>query len=368
MSYQRSERSTKRNASSPLALRSFGFYFALIVSVATADGPCDILAAAGNPCVAAHSTVRALYSNYSGPLYKVSRTDGRSADIGVVAPGGFANISIQDAFCAGGDCNITKLYDQSPKGNHLTQRISCVPGQGCVYHKMVNASRHPIGVRDGKTVYGMWFDPGYGYNVDVTSGVAKGNDPESIFAVMSGTHYNDRCCFDYGNSENNQLVPWRGGSGSMEAIYFGNAGWHHNRGVGDGPWAGADLEAGMYYGGGEQTIYNNQSTPLTSDFVSLHLKGRVDGFALKGGDATKGTFKTMYDGPRPDPKLACCVRPPWHYQPMLKQGAIILGTGGDNSNHAEGNFYEGYIATGVTSAATDDAIQANIVEVGYRTL
>ena len=124
----------------------------------------------------------------------------------------------------------------------------------------------------------------------------------------------------------------------------------------------------MYYGGAEQTVVNNQSTPLTSDFVSLHLKGRTDSFALKGGDATTGQLTTMYDGPRPDPKLACCVRPPWSYQPMLKQGAIILGTGGDNSNRAEGNFYEGYIAAGVTSAETDNAIQANIINVGYRTL
>ena len=32
--------------------------------------------------------------------------------------------------------------------------------------------------------------------------------------------------------------------------------------------------------------------------------------------------------------LRCCVKPggEWHYQPMMKQGAIILGTGGDNSN------------------------------------
>lgn len=97
----------------------------------------------------------------------------------------------------------------------------------------------------------------------------------------------------------------------------------------------------MYYGGGDQTIVNNNSFPLTSDFVSLHLKGRNDSFALKGGDATKGPLVTTYDGPRPDPKLACCVRPPWSYQPMQKQGAIILGTGGDNSNGAEGNFYEG---------------------------
>ena len=51
---------------------------------------------------------------------------------------------------------------------------------------------------------------------------------------------------DYGNSENNQLVPWRGGAGAMEAIYFGNAGWHKNRRLGHGPWVGADLEAAMY--------------------------------------------------------------------------------------------------------------------------
>ena len=31
-----------------------------------------------------------------------------------------------------------------------------------------------------------------------------------------------------------------------------------------------------------------------------------------------------------------------------------------------GNFYEGYIATGVTSAATDDAIQRAVVAAGYR--
>ena len=53
---------------------------------------------------------------------------------------------------------------------------------------------------------------------------------------------------------------------------------------------------------------------------------------------------------------------------MRKQGAIILGTGGDNSNGGVGTFYEGFIASGVTSASTDDAIQANIIAVGYKTL
>ena len=54
------------------------------------------------------------------------------------------------------------------------------------------------------------------------------------------------------------------------------------------------------------------------------------------------------------------------YQPMRKQGAIILATGGDQSNRAEGNFYEGFMATGYASAETDAAVQANIVAVGYK--
>src|SRR3954468_22365289 len=37
------------------------------------EGPCDIYASAGCPCVAAHSTTRALYVSYNGPLYQVMR-------------------------------------------------------------------------------------------------------------------------------------------------------------------------------------------------------------------------------------------------------------------------------------------------------
>src|SRR5271155_4430274 len=63
-------------------------------------GPCDIYAAAADPCVAAHSTTRALYASYNGPLYQILRqSDGKTLDIGVVQPaaspfpdaGGYAN-------------------------------------------------------------------------------------------------------------------------------------------------------------------------------------------------------------------------------------------------------------------------------------
>ena len=51
------------------------------------EGPCDIYAAEGCPCVAAHSTTRALYASYNGPLYQIMRqSDGKTLDIGVVQP------------------------------------------------------------------------------------------------------------------------------------------------------------------------------------------------------------------------------------------------------------------------------------------
>ena len=51
-------------------------------------GPCDIYAAGGTPCVAAHSTTRALYATYNGPLYQVMRqSDNTTKDIGVLDAG-----------------------------------------------------------------------------------------------------------------------------------------------------------------------------------------------------------------------------------------------------------------------------------------
>lgn len=39
-----------------------------LLNAICAEGPCDILRAAGTPCVAAHSTTRAMYQAYTGPL------------------------------------------------------------------------------------------------------------------------------------------------------------------------------------------------------------------------------------------------------------------------------------------------------------
>jgi hypothetical protein len=61
----------KIHATSHTTMAMAALILALFVVGTAAEGPCDILGAAGNPCVAAHSTVRALYAAYDGPLYNV---------------------------------------------------------------------------------------------------------------------------------------------------------------------------------------------------------------------------------------------------------------------------------------------------------
>merc|ERR1712060_907124 len=93
---------------------------------------------------------------------------------------------------------------------------------------------------------------------------------------------------------------------------------------------------------------------ITYQYVTAMAKGKQGGFALKGGNAQGGTLQTLHEGARPA-----------GYATMKKQGAIILGTGGDNSCSAIGTFYEGAMTASYTADATDDAIQTNIVAAGY---
>ena len=90
------------------------------VARAAASLPCDIYAAGGTPCVAAHSTIRALFASYNGPLYQVQRaSDSSYLDVGLLSAGGYANAAPQVSFCAGTTCTITKIYDQTSNHNDL---------------------------------------------------------------------------------------------------------------------------------------------------------------------------------------------------------------------------------------------------------
>jgi len=84
--------------------------------------PCDLYASVGTPCVAAHSTVRALFSAYTGTstrsgARRITQLRHRRALCGRLC-----QRPPHRSFCSGTTCVITIIYDQSGRGNNLTQR------------------------------------------------------------------------------------------------------------------------------------------------------------------------------------------------------------------------------------------------------
>jgi len=328
------------------------------------EGPCDIYAAAGCPCVAAHSTTRALYASYNGPLYQVMRqSDGKTLDIGVVQPvgspvpdaGGYADAAAQDAFCANTYCWITKIYDQSGMGNHLVQAPRggfSGPAMGG-FNNIPIADMAPITIM-GHKAYGVFIEPGMGLRQNDTKGTAVDDQAEGQYWVVSGHHYNSGCCYDYGNAETDSRDD---GNGTMETTYYGNASaWY--RGPDPGPWIMTDQENNLV------GCVNPDGSKFCADlpiitwrFVTATADGEPHHWRSMGGDAQKGDLKVMFDGPRVNDT----------YDPMRKQGAILLGNGGDNSNGSQGTFYEGAMTAPGTfpTQETNQKIQANVVAAKY---
>ena len=337
--------------------RSSAFVLGLVATTGSlvSAGPCDIYSSGGTPCVAAHSTTRALYSGYSGALYQLRRgSDNATTNISPVNAGGIANGGAHDSFCGGTTCLISIIYDQSGRNNHLTQaQKGAFAGPDANGADYLSAGGGAPATLNGQRVYGVFITPGSGYRNNAVSGTAKGDEPEGIFAVLDGTHFNGACCFDYGNAETSGLDT---GNGHMETIYFGLAnGW--GTGSGNGPWIMADLENGLYSG---QNTGQNPTNPSIGDrFVTAIVKGNSGNqWAIRGGNAASGGLSTFHSGPRPNAP---------GYNPMSKEGAIILGIGGDNSNTGQGTFYEGAITSGYPSDATENSVQANIVAAKYNT-
>jgi len=332
------------------------------------EGPCDVYAAGGAPCVAAHSTTRALYASYNGPLYQVLRqSDGKTLDIGVVQSvaspvpdaGGYANAAAQDAFCANTYCWITTIYDQSPKLNHLTQAPRggfSGPAMGG-FNNVPVADMAPVTIM-GHKAYGVFIEPGMGLRDDDPKGTAVDDQAEGQYWVVDGHHYNNGCCYDYGNAETDSRDD---GDGTMETTYYGNAtAWY--RGPAPGPWIMTDQENNLV--GCVNESPNDKYCPdlpiITWRFVSATADGEPHHWRSMGGDAQKGDLKVMFDGPRVKNDRSS-------YDPMRKQGAILLGNGGDNSVGSQGTFYEGAMTAPNTfpSQQTNQRVQANIVAAKY---
>jgi len=323
-------------------------------SCATASGTatsgssvCDIYSSDGTPCAAAYSLDRALYSDYDGPLYQVERaSDDTTANIGLRSTGGDVNASEQDSFCADTTCTITEIYDQSPEGNNLTIEQGGGANHSADVGAIANALPITIG---GNEAYGLDITSGTGYRDDDTEGIATGDEASGTYMLASGTNVNSGCCFDFGNAETDNEDK---GAGAMDAVnlttYCGN---NNPSPCSGGPWVEADMENGQWTGGDGANV----EPASNSDFVTAMLanNGQTT-FELEGGNGQSGGLTTFYDGALPS-----------GYSPMDQEGAIVLGTGGDNSNSDIGSFFEGVVTQGVPSQAAENAVQANIVSAGY---
>lgn len=330
------------------------------------EGPCDVYARGGTPCVTAHSTTRALLASYDGPLYQIMRqSDGKTLDIGVVGatagdPGGYADAAAQDAFCKDTYCWITVLYDQSGKGNHLYQAPRggfSGPAMGG-YNNVPLMDWAPVTLM-GHKVYGLFIAPGMGLRLNDPLGTAVDDQAEGQYWVFSGQHYNSGCCFDYGNAETDSRDD---GDGTMETTYFGNSrGWYY--GEGDGPWIMTDQENNLVgcVNPDPNDKYCRGLNSVDWRFVTAMADGEPHHWRSMGGNAQEGELKVYYDGGR-------IQNPRNSYDPMRKQGAILLGNGGDNSNGSAGTFYEGAMTAAGTfpTQAVNQEIQANVVAARYR--
>ncbi|NUP49069.1 MAG: alpha-L-arabinofuranosidase [Catenulispora sp.] len=333
--------------------------FLAVAGVQTAASParaataqaCDVYATGGTPCAAAYSTVHALFAAYNGPLYQIQRaSDSSKTDIGVLSAGDYANGPAQVSFCTGTTCTITKIYDQTSHHNDMPISWGGFwKGPGPNGSDVgADAMALPVTV-NGHQVFGVKVRPGVGYRIDSTVGVPTGSQPEGIYMVTSSNYYNSQCCFDFGSAETDHSDD---GNATMNAIEWGNACWFGGC-TGPGPWVEADLENGMY---STNRGPNNADNPgVSHPFVSAWEKNNgTSNFTLKNGDATTGGLTTTYSGGLPN-----------GYSPMKVQPDVELGTGGDNSNGGQGEFFEGAVTTGFPSDATENAVQAAITATGY---
>jgi non-reducing end alpha-L-arabinofuranosidase len=309
--------------------------------------PCDIYASGNTPCVAAYSMVRALLRAYSGNLYQVKKADGTVKDIGVLAPGGFANATVQDAFCGTDACTVSILYDQSGKGNHLTKAPpGCYTGTKIIQGNESDAKGRSLMV-GGRKAYALYMIPGDGYRNNKTTGMPIDAQAQGIYEVVDGTRNNGACCWDFGNA---RIDNCNGSIGNTNALFFGTAYW--GKGAGSGPWFMADFETVWAGGSGLATAINPDSPSATYDYAMGILKTNATNYAIRVGNAQSGSLVTTYDGALP-------------FSTWAMKGGIILGISGDVSNSSLGTFFEGAITFGRPTDATDTAVLQNAQAAGY---
>jgi hypothetical protein len=330
-------------------------------------GPCDIFAAESTPCVAAYSTIRLLKGDYAGPLYEVragssatnTGTGGTPYDIGTT-PNGFADANAQDAVCSGTVCTVSRLYDQSGRGNHLTvaKRGTMDGGPNAAmddFESIADASEITVG---GARVYPLYMQTRQGYRLQALgNGMPRGTAAQGIYMLADGTRGTGACCWEFGNVTTDPTT-YRG----VNSLLFGIGFW--GQGNGTGPWFMADFGAGVWAGGSvsgdpgwgdlnDPASPRNANNPtLMVPFALGFLKTNASSYSLRMANAaTASTLTTAYAGGLP--------------RTLDNQGGIVLGVGANNDNNERSTFYEGAIVAGYPADATQNAVFQNVKAAGY---
>ena len=332
----------------------------------SSPGVCDLFAAGGTPCVAALSLTRALYAAYDGPLYCVRNGDTNATrDIGVTAVGGIADVALQERFCGSALCVVERIYDQSPSGNHMGIEHGA-PWQKAPRNSQaagVNLTAASRVILGGAPVYSAVFDTHCettkgncdglfaGYSNRTARDTPVGDEPQTVYALYDGRHYNTGCCFEWGNAEKNATQD----NGSMEAVFWGCNDTHPPLPACEkGPYVYSDLEH-MHE---MMTLPGYEPTRLQPvDFLFALVKGEPGRLVVAAADAQKDTaLRIIRDSPYPDGFSS------------KKQGGLVLAVGGDTSPYGAGTWYEGVVTRGFSSSETDAAVLANIVAARYAKL
>jgi len=278
---------------------------------------------------------------------------------------GFADKAAQDAACGSGTCTVAKLYDQSGHENHITVAKAGLTNGGAnaaTDDFETIANKGPLKVA-GQDVYSLYMEARQGYRQTVAGdGMALGDDPQGIYMLADGTRVGTACCWDFGN-----VTPNPKSYAEMNTLFLGIAYW--GRGAGNGPWFGADFEAGVWMGGsnpgepGWGGLNDAANAPANSNNPAMKVKYALgfqktgngpERYALRMADiATATSVTTAYAGNYPSGKH------------LDSKGAVVLGVGGDNSNYSFATFYEGAIMKGYPSDDTENAVFQNVKAIGY---
>ena len=252
------------------------------------------------PCGAAYSTVRGAQKTYTGSLYQVRNmssamntgSGGMLKDIGMSADG-FADTSVQDAFCSGTVCTFSIIYDQSGNGERPQGRARGLLATAERTRPCPTSSRArpraslTVG---GHKVYTLYMNAREGYRTPLNvkaKGVPMGNTAQGIYELADGTHAGNACCWDFGS-----VSPDPTKYVTMNTLFFGTGFW--DKGAGSGPWFMGDFEGGVWAGGSASGTGNTNSTnpSMKVPFALGILHTPVGKYALRMADVKTATDLT----------------------------------------------------------------------------